>query len=192
MLALARELARSLPADGDRVSAYLRPFAVRSTLLVLEAPPEYWEDLAKVAAILNRAINAPRFRPEDVSAVRRCMVYLRALVERLLAADPPGPLTAALRQVETLKTGGTWLAVATYGQLLAAGVEPVAAGSALALRELVENNFLWTIRDTPESGLPLTEEALRLHPPFSLHSQVGGQPMCVLEISNHVSTSSWI
>lgn len=166
---LAAGLAGQLRPDrGDLLAEYLRPLALRSTLLVLEAPQDCAESLERVSGVLSRALNAPLLTAQQAEAVRRCIRYLRAVVVRLLD-DPArtGPLVAALRQLRDQPDGGIWLPVATYGQLLAAGFEPVAIGSALAVRELAARGLFDRLRHGEISAVDAGEEALRLHPPFT-------------------------
>ena len=166
---LANGLAGQLRPDrGDLLTEYLRPLALRSTLLVLEAPTDCAASLEQVSGVLSRALNAPLLTASQAEAVRRCIRYLRAVVVRLLD-DPArtGPLVTALRQLRDEPDGGIWLPVATYGQLLAAGFEPVAIGSALAVRELAARGLFDRLRRGEMSAIDAGEEALRLHPPFT-------------------------
>lgn len=164
---IAVDCAGRLGADGDLMADFLTPFSMRTTTRMLDVPEEQRERLTKVVMVLNTFLNGAAHTEHNLRAVDQCIRYLRALTDLLFALPDPGPTVRALRTVADVPGGGIWLAVATLGQLLTAGFEPMTTGAALACRELYARpDLLVRVRSGQLAIGDVAEEALRLNPPF--------------------------
>jgi cytochrome P450 len=169
---VAEDFAAELPETGDLMRDYFTPYGMRTTARMMDVPAGDWEKLNKVITVITHFLKKPlggsfSTSQKEFRAMEVCIRYLRDLVDRLFAAEQPGPLVQALQQVSAAEGAGVWLAVTTIGQLLAAGVEPMTTGAGLAARELYRDPELRrAVADGTLSVADVAEEALRLNPPF--------------------------
>lgn len=183
---LASRIAECLPVTGDLVADFWTPFVRGGVAVSLGVPDAELERLGKVSGVLAAFFRAPRYWERNADTLAACIRYLRALVDALRAAPEPTPVAQALDQVAVADGLGPWYAASALGQLLAAGVEPTAAGGALAMVELA-TRAEQAAHLTPGE---MTDETLRLHPPFPrIHRWARHAVACggaVIEPGDHV------
>jgi cytochrome P450 len=164
-----------LPPAGDLATAYLSPYFLHSTFALLGVPEADWPNLTKVARVVihlfkERLRGTVEHSEAELRAFATVLRFLKALTDRLLAADPvcdaEAPfLTAARRLAPRCAT--TWPVAALIGQLLMAGIEPMVVGTAAACRSLYgEPGLRQAVQDGTMDAGAVAEEAMRSSPPF--------------------------
>lgn len=170
---LANTLARDLGDRGDLVEEYFTPYAMRSAAWIMDVPETEWENVEKVVTVITHFLKKPLDAPgsganrKEVHAIGISIRYLRGLFEALSQKEEQGEVVRALDRIAKAEGASIWLAVATIGQLLSAGVEPLITGAALACREIYSRPELRAALRKGSVDLgQVAEEALRLNPPF--------------------------
>ena len=161
-----------LPAQGDLVDAFVGPYCVDSTLLLMGFHRNRWPALAKVYRVLmflirRRLRGATALADSQRPTVDTALCYLRDATAELMATETPTPLVEALRAVADQRGGYVWADVAVISQLLAAGVPQVTTGLGIACRDLYgDPELLRAVRAGEVDAEQVAEESMRLTPPF--------------------------
>lgn len=160
---LADLCARRLPPTGDLVRNYLTAYGVSSSAYLLGIPASRFVETSHAVRIETAFLKKRSgFTGGEVAAMEQCISTLDDIYSDVRNND--NDIVRSIRSLESMPGGGRWLAIATFGQLLAAGIEPMTAGLGVVCWRMLGSDE--RVARGRAALLAYIDEALRLDPPF--------------------------